>query len=181
MDEFAVGHGLIYPQLLATLTEADLASQLPVGAGREGVGGNGGRGGAVDGRIADPAEGISEYRSPSCPSRRYRQQPCLHCEATFSLAAPTDVSIDPRTTYRPKQCHSHLLGCYAVGCKRPSRRFEAVAVAAETRLDPAELVNAAIDALIRKRCELHTHCRHCLRLAGNAPPPNQFHSMAASA
>jgi hypothetical protein len=30
----------------------------------------------------------------------------------------------------------------------------AAAVAAETRLDPADLVNAAIDALIRERCEL---------------------------
>jgi hypothetical protein len=31
---------------------------------------------------------------------------------------------------------------------------KAVAVAAETRLDPADVVNAAIDALIRERCEL---------------------------
>jgi hypothetical protein len=40
-------------------------------------------------------------------------------------------------------------------------------VAAETRLDPAELLNAAIDALIRERCELPS-LSTLLRLAGNA-------------
>ena len=40
-------------------------------------------------------------------------------------------------------------------------------MAAETRLDPAELVNAAIDALIRERCELPS-LSTLLRLAGNA-------------
>jgi hypothetical protein len=40
-------------------------------------------------------------------------------------------------------------------------------VAAETRLDPAGLVNAAIDALIRERCELPS-LSTLLRLAGNA-------------
>lgn len=40
-------------------------------------------------------------------------------------------------------------------------------MAAETRLDPADLVNAAIDALIRERCELPS-LSTLLRLAGNA-------------
>jgi hypothetical protein len=40
-------------------------------------------------------------------------------------------------------------------------------VAAETRLDPADLVNAAIDAHIRERCELPS-LSTLLRLAGNA-------------
>jgi hypothetical protein len=39
--------------------------------------------------------------------------------------------------------------------------------AAETRLDPADLMNAAIDALIRERCELPS-LSTLLRLAGNA-------------
>jgi hypothetical protein len=34
------------------------------------------------------------------------------------------------------------------------RQFSAIVVAAETRLDPADLINAAIDELIRERCEL---------------------------
>jgi hypothetical protein len=42
-----------------------------------------------------------------------------------------------------------------------------VLAAAETRLDPADLMNAAIDALIRERCELLS-LSTLLRLAGNA-------------
>jgi hypothetical protein len=44
---------------------------------------------------------------------------------------------------------------------------KAVALTVATRLDPAELVNAAIDALIRERSELPS-LSTLLRLAGNA-------------
>ena len=93
--------------------------------------------------------------------------PVLHCEATFTGRAHGRFN-GPAHDVSAKQGNSHVLGCYAVGCKRPSRSLRnAVEVAAETRLDPAELVNAAIDALIRERCELPS-LSTLLRLAGNA-------------
>ena len=72
----------------------------------------------------------------------------------LSLAAPTDVSIDPRTTYRQNSAIRTYLGVTPWGASARAVASKAVAVAAETRLDPADLVNAAIDALIRERCEL---------------------------
>jgi hypothetical protein len=85
----------------------------------------------------------------------------------LSLTAPTNVSIDPRTTYRQNSAIRTYLGVTPWGARVRAVASKAVAVAAETRLDPAELVNAAIDALIRERCELPS-LSTLLRLAGNA-------------
>jgi hypothetical protein len=76
----------------------------------------------------------------------------------LSLVAPADVSIDPRTTYRQNSAIRTYLGVTPWGASARAVASKAVAVAAETRLDPTELVNAAIDALIRERCE-QPHCR----------------------
>lgn len=102
----------------------------------------------------------------SCPSRKYRPQPCLIAKQ-LSLAALTDVSIDPRTTYRQNSAIRTYLSVTPWGASARAFASNAVAVAAETRLDPADLVNAAIDALIRERRELPS-LSTLLRLAGNA-------------
>jgi hypothetical protein len=68
MDESRGGSWIVYPKLFTTLTEGRSGQPIPVGAGRESVGGSGGATGPIDGCIVDPAEGISEHRSLPAPA-----------------------------------------------------------------------------------------------------------------
>jgi len=78
----------------------------------------------------------------------------------LSLAAPTEISIDPHTIYRQNTAIRTYLAVTPWSASARAIASKAVAVAAETRLDPANLANAAIDGLIRDRREL-PHCLHC--------------------
>jgi hypothetical protein len=59
-----------------------------------------------------------------------------------------------RTLYRHPHAIREYLGVTPCGAKARGVASKAIAAAAEARLDPADLINAAIDALIRERCEL---------------------------
>jgi len=106
MDESRGGSRIVYPKLLATLTEADLVSQFRL-APEEGVGGNGGAAGPIDGCIVDPAEGISEHRTLPTPRADTGNSPVIHCEATFTGGAHGRFNR-PAHDVSAKQCHSNL-------------------------------------------------------------------------
>jgi TnpA family transposase len=67
---------------------------------------------------------------------------------------PADFGYDRRTLYRHHRAIRDFLGVTPWGPKARAIASGAIATAAEARVDPADLINAAIDALIRERCEL---------------------------
>jgi TnpA family transposase len=77
-----------------------------------------------------------------------------HVAKQIHLEVPTDFGYDRRTLYRHHQAIRQYLGITPWGAKARGVASRAIAVAAEARIDPADLINAAIDALIRERCEL---------------------------
>src|ERR1700722_15467102 len=77
-----------------------------------------------------------------------------HVAKQIHLDVPTDLECDRRTLYRHHQAIRQYLGITPWGAKARGVASTAIASAAEARIDPAELINAAIDALIRERCEL---------------------------
>jgi TnpA family transposase len=72
----------------------------------------------------------------------------------LSIEVPAAFDYDRRTLYRHHQAIRVYLGVTPWGPKAREVAMAAITVAAEARLDPADLINAAIDALIRERCEL---------------------------
>lgn len=70
------------------------------------------------------------------------------------LDPPVEFGYDRRTLYRHHRAIREYLGITPWGAKARAIASQAIAAAAEARLDPADLINAAVDALIRERCEL---------------------------
>jgi Domain of unknown function (DUF4158) len=69
-------------------------------------------------------------------------------------AAPPTLNDDRRTLYRHHRAIRLYLGITPWGARARGIACEAIAAAAQARIDPADLINAAIDALIRASCEL---------------------------
>src|ERR1700675_917300 len=74
--------------------------------------------------------------------------------AQARLEMPSDFGYDRRTLYRHHRAIREFFGITPWGAKARAIASGAIAAAAEVRVDPADLINAAIDALIRERCEL---------------------------
>jgi hypothetical protein len=74
--------------------------------------------------------------------------------AQARLAMSADFGYDRRTLYRHHRAIREFLGITPWGARARAIASGAIAAAAEARVDPADLINAAIDALIRERCEL---------------------------
>jgi hypothetical protein len=166
MDESRGGSRIVYPKLFATLTEADLASQFRLAPEERAWAGTAARRGPSMVVLLTQLK-VFQSIGHFLPLAQIPATALSYIAKQLSLAAPTDVSIDPRTTYRQNSAIRTYLGVTPWGASARAVASKAVAVAAETRLDPAELVNAAIDALIRERCELPS-LSTLLRLAGNA-------------
>jgi len=82
-------------------------------------------------------------------------QAAIACIArALSIEVPAAFDYDPRTLYRHHRAIREYLGITPWGAKAREVAVAAIATAAEARLDPADLINAAIDALVRERCEL---------------------------
>src|SRR5882724_8173278 len=86
---------------------------------------------------------------------------------TLSIEVPETFDYDPRTLYHHHRAIREFLHITPWGPKAREVAMTAIAAAAEARLDPADLINAAIDALIRERYELPLLSRLRL-LAGTA-------------
>jgi TnpA family transposase len=77
-----------------------------------------------------------------------------HINKHFDIEVPDTFEYDRRTLYRHHRAIRQHLGITPWGPKARAIAEAAIATAAETRLDPADLINAAVDALIRERYEL---------------------------
>src|SRR6266481_6030661 len=166
MDESRDGSRIVYPKLLATLTESDLISQFRLAPEERAWAGTAARRGPSMVVLATQLK-VFQSIGHFLPLVQVPATALSYIAKQLSLTVPADVSIDPRTTYRQSSAIRTYLGVTPWGASARAVASKAVAVAAETRLDPAELVNAAIDALIRERCELPS-LSTLLRLAGNA-------------
>jgi TnpA family transposase len=166
MDESRGGSRIVYPKLFATLTEADLASQFRLAPEERAWAGTVARRGPSMVVLLTQLK-VFQSIGHFLPLTQIPATALSYIAKQLSLGAPADVSIDPRTTYRQNSAIRTYLGVTPWGASARAVASKAVAVAAETRLDPADLVNAAIDALIRERCELPS-LSTLLRLAGNA-------------
>jgi TnpA family transposase len=77
-----------------------------------------------------------------------------YIEKQLVVDVPANFDYDRRTLYRHHRAIREYLHITPWGAKAREVAAQAIAQAAETRLDPVDLINAAIDALIRERCEL---------------------------
>ena len=77
-----------------------------------------------------------------------------HIGRRFRIDVPDAFDYDRRTLYRHHRAIRQHLGITSWGPKARDVAIAAIAAAAESRLDPADLINAAIDALVRERYEL---------------------------
>src|SRR5665213_3334767 len=77
-----------------------------------------------------------------------------HVAKQIYLDTPQEFGYDRRTLYRHHKAIREYLGITPWGAEARKIASKAIAAAAEARLDPADLINAAIDALVRERCEL---------------------------
>ena len=166
MDESRGGARIIYPKLSATLTEADLASQFKIVSEEMAWAGTVARRGPSMVVLLTELK-VFQNIGHFLPIAQIPATALSYIAKQLSLPTPAGVPIDPRTTYRQDSAIRTYLGVTPWGASARAVASKAVAVAAETRLDPSELVNAAIDALIRERCELPS-LSTLLRLAGNA-------------
>jgi len=147
MDESRGGSRIVYPKLFATLTEADLASQFRLAPEERAWAGTAARRGPSMVVLATQLK-VFQIIGHFLPLAQVPATALSYIAKQLSLTVPTDVSIDPRTAYRQNSAIRTYLGVTPWGANARAVASNAVAVAAETRLDPAELVNAAIDALI---------------------------------
>jgi hypothetical protein len=153
MDESRGGSRIVYPKLFATLTEADLASQFRLTPEERAWAATAAQRGPSMVVLLTQMK-VFQSIGHFLPLAQILATALSYIAKQLSLAVPTDVSIDPRTAYRQNGAVRTYLGVTPWGARARAIASKAVAMAAETRLDPAELVNAAIDALIRERCEL---------------------------
>ena len=166
MDESRGGSRIVYPKLCATLTEADLASQFRLAPEEKAWAGTAARRGPSMVVLLTQLK-VFQSIGHFLPLAQIPATALSYVAKQLSLAAPTDVSMT-RARRIGNTVRFALTWVLRRGVQAPEPiASKAVDVAAETRLDPAELVNAAIDALIRERCELPS-LSTLLRLAGNA-------------
>jgi hypothetical protein len=166
MDESRSGSRIVYPKLIAPLTEADLASQFRLAPEEKAWAGAAARRGPSMVVLLTQLK-VFQSIGHFLPLAQIPAMVLSYIAKQLSLAMPTDVSIDPRTAYRQSSAIRAYLGVTPWGASARAIASKAVTVAAETRLDPADVINAAIDALIRDRCELPS-LSTLIRLADNA-------------
>jgi hypothetical protein len=99
MDESRGGSRIVYPKLFATLTEADLVSQFRLAPKERTWAGTAARRGPSMVALLTQLK-VFQSIGHFLPLAQIPAT-ALSCIANqLSLATPTDVSIDPRTTYR---------------------------------------------------------------------------------
>ena len=166
MDHVSAHSRIIYPTLPGTLSEDDLTRLF-----------------TVEHHEANWAAGIAR-RGPSMVALLTHLKVFQHLGRFLPVAelpeaaiarighavhidVPKPFDYDHRTLYRHHRAIRDYLKITSWGPKPREIATRAIAIAAEARIDPADLINAAIDSLIQERCEL-PRLRTLRRLAGNA-------------
>lgn len=153
MDEAQRNSRIAYPKLSATLTEEDLRVLFAIQSDE--------RTWAIT--VARPGLSrvgllihlkVFQHVGRFLPISDLPTAAIAHVARQCYLDEPADFGYDRRTLYRHHRAIREYLGITPWGAKARGIAATAIATAAEARLDPADLINAAVDALIRERCEL---------------------------
>jgi len=110
---------------------------------------------------------IFQHLGRFLPIREVPHAAATRIARALPVTLPESLHCDPRTVYRHHAAVRRHLCITPWGPAARELAVTAMAAAAQGRLDPADLINAAIDALIRARCEL-PHLSRLRLLAGSA-------------
>src|SRR6202043_4019195 len=109
MDKSRGGSRIAYPKLLARLTEADLVGQFRLAAEERAWAGAAARRGPSMVVLLTQLK-VFQSIGHFLPLAQVPATALSYMAKQLSLASPTDVSIDPRTTYRQNSAIRTYLG-----------------------------------------------------------------------
>ena len=89
-----------------------------------------------------------------------------HIRSCLRLSPDTTLEVTPRTLYKHHQAIGEFLQVTAWGSEARHVAIAAVHQAAQAKDGPADLINVAIEELVRQRCELPAGIQ--------APAPHDF-------
>jgi hypothetical protein len=153
MDQEQRSSRIVYPKLPATLTENDLARLFDVTSEEWAWARTVARRGPSMVALLTHLK-VFQHIGRFLPIVEWPSTAIAYIAKQIYLDTPTELGYDRRTLYRHHHAIREYLGITPWGAKPRGVASKAIAAAAEARLDPADLINAAIDALIRERCEL---------------------------
>ena len=153
MDHSQYGSRIFYPRVPEPLTESDLASLFTVSPEEDHWARTVARKGPSLAVLLTHLK-VFQHVGRFLPIAELPAVAMSFVVAQARLEMPSDFSYDRRTLYRHHRAIREFLGITPWGAKARGIASGAIAAAAEARVDPADLINAAIDALIRERCEL---------------------------
>jgi len=153
MDHSQYGSRIVYPQMPEPLTERDLACVFTVSPQEDHWARTVARKGPWLAVLLTQLK-VFQHVGRFLPTAELPAAGMSHVIAQAGLEMPADFGYDRRTLYRQHHAIREFLGITPWGAKARAIASGAIAAAAEARVDPADLINAAIDALIRERCEL---------------------------
>jgi hypothetical protein len=133
MDESRGGSRIVYPKLLAALTEAALVSQFRLAPEERAWAGTVARRGLSMVVVLTRLK-VFQSIGHFLPLAQIPATALSYIAKQLSLAALTDVSTDPRTTYRQNSAIRTYLSVTPWGASARGIASNAVAVAAETRV-----------------------------------------------
>jgi hypothetical protein len=133
MDESRGGSRIVYPKLLATLTESDLISQFRLAPEERTWAGTAARRGpsmVLLVVLATQHTQLKVFQSIGhfLPLVQVPATALSYIAKQLSLTVPADVSIDPRTTYRQSSAIRTYLGVTPWGASARAVASKAVAV-----------------------------------------------------
>ena len=153
MDHAQHGSRIVYPRMPEPLTEGDLARLFTVSPQEDHWARTVARRGPWLAVLLTHLK-VFQHVGRFLPIAELPAAAMSHVVAQARLEMPADFAYDRRTLYRHHRAIREFLGITPWGAKARAIACGAIATAAEARVDPADLINAAIDALIRERCEL---------------------------
>jgi TnpA family transposase len=153
MDQLQYGSRIVYPRMPEPLTESDLAGLFTVSPQEDHWARTVARKGPSLAVLLTHLK-VFQHVGRFLPIAELPAAAVSFVVAQARLEMPLDFGYDRRTLYRHHRAIREFLGITPWGAKARAIASGAIATAAEARVDPADLINAAIDALIRERCEL---------------------------
>ena len=153
MDEAQRNSRIVYPKLSATLTEEELCGLFAIKSDEWAWARTiARRGPSMVGLLTHLK--VFQHVGRFLPVRDLAPAAIAYVAKQIYLDAPADFGYDRSTLYRHHRAIREYLGITPWGAKARGIASTAIARAAEARLDPADLINSAVDALVRERCEL---------------------------
>jgi hypothetical protein len=153
MDQAQRNSRIIYPKLPATLTEDELRLLFTIKSDEWAWARTVARRGPSMVALLTHLR-IFQYVGRFLPVRDLPSAAVARVAKQIHPDGPLEFGYDRRTLYRHHRAIREYLGITPWGAKARGVASKAIATAAEARLDPADMINAAVDALIRERCEL---------------------------